>query len=457
MVHPARIEHLNRKPVRNGLFVVYWMQQSQRVEHNHALAYAIEQANELRVPLVVFFGLTANFPEANLRHYDFMIRGLGQVRKRLKRMGIQMVVRIVDHAKGVAAFARRASLVVTDRGYLRVQKAWRTQAAKRLACAFVQVETDVIVPVNRASDREEYAAATIRAKLHKRLAEFFAQIEMPRVKKDSLGMRFAEGIDLEDTGAVCRRLPIDMTVKPVTWIEPGEAAAHRMLDGFIATKLDRFQELRNDPSLDYCSNMSPYLHFGQIAAYEIAKRVLASGSHSTEAYLEELFVRRELAVNFVEYNPRYDSYACLPAWCRRTLEEHAIDEREYCYSPRELERGGTHDPCWNAAQKEIVMRGKMHGYMRMYWGKKLIEWSRTPARAFKTALRLNNRYSLDGRDPCGFTGVAWCFGKHDRPWTERAIFGKIRFMNDKGLERKFDIGAYVRRIEREWGPWRGKE
>ncbi len=210
--------------------------------------------------------------------------------------------------------------------------------------------------------------------------------------------------------------------------------------------MDRYEELKNDPTKECVSNMSPFLHFGQISPLHIALRVSETDSPGKDAYLEELIVRRELSVNFVFYNKNYDAFEGLPEWAKKTLKEHEKDPREYVYTLEELENAETHDPYWNAAQREMTLRGKMHGYMRMYWGKKIIEWSRTPENAFKTAVYLNNKYELDGRGPNGFTGVAWCFGKHDRPWKERPIFGKIRYMNANGLKRKFDADGYVAKI-----------
>jgi deoxyribodipyrimidine photo-lyase len=445
MIHPSRIRILNNAPERPGKYIVYWMQQSQRVEYNHALTYAIELANARGLPLLVFFALTDGFPDANLRHYHFMLRGIAQTSTALLERGIRMVVWKAFPASGIADFAKQASIVVTDCGYLRIQKEWRRRASRLLPCPLVQVESDVIVPVTEASPKEEYAAATIRSKLHRRLAEFFIDFKMPPIKKDSLSFK-NDGVDPECTAELCKNLAVDQSVTPVGWIIPGETAAGKMLDTFIETRLDHFNDLRNDPSVDYLSNMSPYLHFGQISPFKIAHRVVASGSNSTEAFLEELFVRRELAMNFVHYNATYDSFECLPAWCRKTLNEHRFDKREYLYTKKQFEQAVTHDPYWNAAQKEMVAFGKMHGYMRMYWSKKILEWSSTPEKAYAIALALNNKYNLDGRDPNGFAGVAWCFGKHDRAWGERSIFGKVRFMNDAGLRRKFNIDAYVQRV-----------
>jgi deoxyribodipyrimidine photo-lyase len=230
----------------------------------------------------------------------------------------------------------------------------------------------------------------------------------------------------------------------------GDALSGQSLDAFIRDKLKHYNDLRNDPGTDYGSQMSPYLHFGQISPLEIAlkvRRARGKAKDAKEAYLEELIVRRELSMNFVHYNPHYDAYQSLPDWAQKTLKAHEKDHRETIYSLEEFEHARTHDPYWNAAQTEMVDTGKMHNYMRMYWGKKILEWSKTPEKAYRTALSLNNKYELDGRDPNGFTGVAWCFGKHDRAWPERPIFGKIRYMNAAGLRRKFDIEAYVRRVE----------
>ncbi|MFW9805556.1 MAG: deoxyribodipyrimidine photolyase, partial [Candidatus Thorarchaeota archaeon] len=226
----------------------------------------------------------------------------------------------------------------------------------------------------------------------------------------------------------------------------GTKAARETLEKFIRFDLDVFGTQRNDPSNDRLSNMSPYLHFGQISPIEIAIEVLKTNSPGSESYLEELIVRRELSMNFVFFNSNYDNIECLPKWAKETLDLHALDPREYVYSYSELERAETHDPYWNAAQKEMTRFGKMHGYMRMYWGKKILEWTDSPEEAYTICITLNDKYELDGRNPNGYAGVAWCFGKHDRAWKEREIFGKVRYMNENGLRRKFDIEKYVERI-----------
>ncbi len=448
-IQQERIQKLNDKSPRKGRFVLYWMQASQRAEFNHALEYAVSLANENLLPVVVLFGLTDSFPEANLRHYAFMLDGLNEVETSLAKRGIRFVLRRQSPEKAACEMAREASLVVTDRGYLRIQKAWREYVARHSPCAVFQVESDVVVPVETASSKEEYAAATLRPKIHRLLDAYLIPLGETPVEKDSLSMDF-RGLPLDDPGKLLKGLDIENDVPTVTFLRGGYTRARALLDDFIVNKLRHYADRRNAPELDFSSHMSPYLHFGQISPLEIALKVLGRKGvpeASKKAYLEELIVRRELSMNFVHYNPRYDTPEALPDWARKTLKEHGRDRREYLYSRSDLEKARTHDPYWNAAQEEMVAAGKMHNYMRMYWGKKIIEWSETPEEAFRTALYLNNRYELDGRDPNGFAGVAWCFGKHDRPWTERKIFGKVRYMNAAGLERKFDMGAYVKKVE----------
>jgi deoxyribodipyrimidine photo-lyase len=446
MIQEQRIQLLNDARVRNGDYVLYWMQQSQRAECNHALEYAIERANSMKLPVIVFFGITGKFPEANARHLAFMLQGLQHAGRDLARRGLLFVPRIVTPARGAAELGKRAALAVTDRGYLRVQREWRAAAAGSMTCPLVQVESDVVVPVETASPKEEYSAGTLRPKITPLLYAYLKPLKKRRVAVPSLRMKIA-GDDIADIDDVLRRVRADRSVGPVSGFRGGMAEAKARLNNFIADRLDRFDDLRNDPGADYLSGMGPYLHFGQISPLQVAQAVLDSGSPAAGRYLEELIVRRELAMNFTHYNPSYDRYECLPEWAKATLGKHARDRRGHVYSRDGLERAETHDRYWNAAQRELVISGKMHGYMRMYWGKKILEWSPGPEEAYGTALYLNNKYSIDGRDPNGFAGVAWCFGKHDRAWPERVIFGKVRFMNDRGLERKFDMDAYCSRVD----------
>ena len=450
MIQPERVQMLNDREARRGTYVLYWMQQAQRVACNHALEYAVRLANERDEPLVVLFGLTDDYPEANLRHYTFMLQGLAEVRDDLKRRGIQFVLHHESPDQAAIAMAKGASVLVTDRGYLRGQVEWRTRVARDASCRVVQVESDIVVPVEVVSEKEEYAAATIRKKIHKHLRRFLVPLKQTRVKRDSLGLRLGGVKWGKKPEGLIEKLRIDRSVAAVTSFIGGASQAKRLLKNFIAHKLNDYDECRSDPSLNIISHMSPYLHFGQISPLEIAlaiRKARGKRKSAKEAYLEELIVRRELSMNFVYYNWDYDRYKGLPAWARNTLAKHRADKRKYVYTAAQLEHAKTHDPYWNAAQREMTITGKMHGYMRMYWGKKILEWSRTPERAFRIALHLNNKYELDGRDPNGFAGVAWCFGKHDRPWGERKIFGNVRYMNAAGLKRKFDMDAYVSKVE----------
>jgi len=447
MIQRERIRRLNRQPVRDGRYVLYWMQAAQRAECNHALEYAIDRANELDRSLVVGFGLTADFPSANGRHYHFMFEGLCQTKEDLRARGIQMVIRGQSPVESVVELAREARAVVVDAGYLRIQRQWRADVARDLTCSLEEVETNLIVPVEEAAERENFSAGTFRPRVRKKLDSYLVELRPRMVGKDSLDLKL-DGLELGDADSVLADLGVDRSVGPVGGFHGGAAEAKRRLDGFLAHKLDAYAARRNDPNLDVQSHLSPYLHFGQISPLYVALRVKQAVGEGREAFLEELIVRRELSHNFVYYNPCYDHPDSLPPWALRTLNYHSRDRREHAYSLEEFEAAQTHDPYWNAAQGEMVLTGKMHGYMRMYWGKKILEWTRRWRDAFRIALHLNDRYELDGRDPNGYAGVAWCFGKHDRAWQERPVLGKIRYMNASGLRRKFDPDAYVERVER---------
>ena len=449
MIQPERIQRLNDKRIARGQYVLYWMQASQRVVCNHALEYAIRKANEEKQPVVVLFGLTDRFPEANVRHYTFMVQGLLDVRDGLAQRGIQLVVVFQSPEQAAVSMAKRASLVVTDRGYLKIQTAWRAHVAKEAPCQVVQVESDVVVPVELASEKEAYSAGILRPKLQKHLKRFLVPLKETLVHHDSMGLRL-DGVPVNDVNGMLAGLSVDRTVAPVASFQGGTGSALGLLQTFIDKKLKHYADLRSDPGLDLGSHMSPYLHFGHISPLTVALRVQnvkGRPPRAKEAFLEELIVRRELSMNMAHYNPYYDSIQCLPDWAIKTLKDHEKDRREFVYTQKEFEQARTHDPYWNASQQEMVTNGKMHNYMRMYWGKKILEWSKTPVKAYETALYLNNKYELDGRDPNGFAGVAWCFGKHDRAWKERPIFGKVRYMNAAGLKRKFDMDAYVKRVK----------
>lgn len=447
-IQAERVQALNDREVVEGRYVLYWMQQSQRAELNHALEYAVHRANELRQPLLVAFGLMDDYPEANLRHYSFLVQGLADVEGALAKRDIPFVVQRGAPDEVALRLAADASLVVCDRGYLRPQRRWREHVAADAPCAVVQVESDVVVPVELVSDHKETAARTIRPKITRHLERFL--VDLPKATLETTSpFPDVSGEDLNDLDALLASMTLDREVTPVPLFTGGTTAGTKVLRAFLAHHFDVYAEHRNQPQTSDVSHMSKYLHFGQLSPVFIALQAQEmSPSENRDDFLEELIVRRELPMNFVFYEPDYDSYACLPEWARRTLSEHADDERQYVYSRDELEQSRTHDPYWNAAMTEMRTTGYMHNYMRMYWAKKIIEWSATPEEAYATTLSLNNTYFLDGRDANSFSNVAWAFGQHDRGWTEREVFGKVRYMNAAGLERKADPKAYVTKVER---------
>ncbi|MFP4001185.1 MAG: deoxyribodipyrimidine photo-lyase [Thermoplasmata archaeon] len=445
-IQRERLDVLSEGGAGKGDFVLYWMQRAQRSEYNHALEYAVEKANELDKPLLVFFGITDEFEDANLRHYRFMLEGLKKTREELKDRDIKLVIKHEHPRKGVMKLAKEASFVVVDKAYMDFLREWREDASEETDGPMIEVETDVIVPVEEASSKEEYAARTIRPKIEDELDKYMKEVQKRELRNSSLELDF-DSFDIDFPDKALSPLDIDKNVKVVDSFEGGTNEAKQYLEEFLDHKLGGYGDYSNDPAKDYLSNMSPYLHFGQISPLYVAMKVKEKGGPGVDEYLEQLIVRRELAYNFVYYSEDYRSLACLPDWAQETLKKHSDDDREYVYSRDEFEKADTHDKYWNAAQEEMLKTGKMHGYMRMYWGKKILEWSENPEEAYETALYLNNKYELDGRDSNGYAGVAWCFGKHDQGWKEREVYGKVRYMNANGLERKFDIKRYVEKVE----------
>jgi deoxyribodipyrimidine photo-lyase len=449
-IQPTRIQILNNKDIQKGRYVLYWLQQSQRAEYNHALEYAVQAANKLGLGVLVGFGLTDDYPEANLRHYTFMLEGLRETQASLARMGIRMVVQRGAPAEVANSLGRNAALIVCDRGYLQHQRQWRTQVARSATCLVVEVESDVVVPLAVVSGKAEYAARTIRPKIHRNLDDYLIPFQSSQVKKDTLDLK-QSSLNLENLDDVVKKMSLDRRVKPVsTFFKGGPSQAKIRFDEFLRHRFHNYVVNRNQPQTDDISHMSPYLHFGQISPLYLALQVSTGPEtlrEAQESYLEELIVRRELAMNFVHYTPGYDAFACLPQWARTSLSEHKTDFREAIYTRRQLENAQTHDDYWNAAMREMKTTGFMHNYMRMYWGKKILEWCKTPEYAFRTTLSLNNKYFLDGRDANSYTGVGWVYGLHDRAWFERPIFGKVRYMAASGLERKCDIKAYVQKVD----------
>ncbi|MDX9979492.1 MAG: deoxyribodipyrimidine photo-lyase [Lentisphaeria bacterium] len=452
MSHPdipaERLTCRNDRPLRPGSLVLYWMQQSQRATANHALDFAIGEANALGLPVVVGFGLTPAYPGANARHYQFMLEGLRETEQALRARGIALVVRLGEPPEVALELARAAALVVCDRGYLPVQRRWREQVARHAPCRVVEVESDAVVPVEAVSDHVEYAARTLRPKIW-RLVDRFARLPQPvPVAHPSLSGN-PGGLVLSNPAALVRELGVDVSVPPVRRFRGGADEAYWRLDEFLAHRLARYDDEPPDLTGGTVSQLAPYLHFGQISPLEILLRLPPSAA----GFREQLVVRRELALNYAWFQPAAGTYASLPAWARETLAAHAADRREPQYTAEEMEQGRTADPHWNAAMAEMRHSGYLHNHLRMYWGKQILLWSAIPEEAFATVSRLNDRYFLDGRDPNSLASVAWLFGQHDRPWPERPVFGKVRSMTRSGLERKTDTAAYryhaeqVRRAE----------
>lgn len=460
-------------------FVLYWMQQAQRVEYNPALNRAAELASNWQVPLRVTFVLNEGVPDAMLRHFSFMLEGLAESAESLYRLGIPFYLTSGLQDETVAALAGKDGFVITDKGYLRWQRQWRDSIYSLLGPGrWQEVETDVIIPMEVVSPKEEYAAATIRGKILRQLEQYMVPAEAPaaipaenkdlKLPASIAYLKYKPGMTAQDfLDFAQNHLTIDSGIGPVSFFRGGRKEADNHLELFLERYLHLYAQKRNDPSFTIQSNLSPYLHFGQISSLEVALRALeycetppyaAAGlirdksgldplAAGLASFLEELIVRRELSCNFCHYNPDYDNYTAISLWARKTLNNHILDPRPILYSPDELEQAQTGDPFWNAAQKEMILTGKMHNYMRMYWGKKIIEWAPDPESAFGLMLRLNNAYQLDGRDPNSYAGIAWCFGKHDRPWQERQIFGSVRYMNAAGLKRKFDMQGYLDRVD----------
>ncbi len=427
--------------------VIYWMSRDQRVHNNYALLFAQQLALQKGRPLGVVFNIAPDFLEATIRQYSFMLNGLKEVEQELKNYNITFFLLSGEPNKNIPSFIKKnnVSILVSDFDPIKIKRIWKRKIAGKINIPFYEVDAHNINPCWLVSDKQEFAAYTIRPRIHNHLSEFL--VEFPELKKMKRDNSFsASSIDW---GKAFQNLNVNKTVKEVDWINPGEHSALESLKFFLENKFDKYAEERNDPTKNAQSNLSPYFHFGQISAQMAAFEVKKFGGNpeSEKAFLEELIVRKELSDNFCFYNSGYDSFKAFPGWARETLFKHKDDKREYIYTKDEFENAQTHDDLWNAAQNELIKTGRMHGYMRMYWAKKILEWTNTPQYALTIAIYLNDKYALDGRDPNGYAGCAWSIGGvHDRPWAEREIFGKIRYMNRNGAERKFDIDGYIKRV-----------
>ncbi len=438
-----------------GELVVYWMQQAQRVRHNPALEYAVQQANRLELPLAVVFCVVNDCPDASARHYRFMLEGLADVEGHLRARNIAFQAIAGQPESVIGDLADVAAMLVFDRGYLPIQRRWRDSVEEVFPGPIVEVETDVVVPIELVSNKLETAARTIRPKLKEHIDRFVVELRTTALD-DRLGdddfppTGSLQRIDLRHLDEALDGLGVAAEPGPVEHWQGGTNAATRILDRFITDVLPDYQAMRNRYDVEPSSSqLSPYLHLGHISRVEVVRRVRASSAAADEvdAFVEELIVRRELAINYVTHEPAHDRFAGLPEWAKTTLRDHQDDDREVVLTAAELETGETPDDVWNAIMALIREQGWVHNQLRMYWGKQVLRWTNTPGHAFRTLLDLNNRYCLDGRDANSYANVAWCFGRHDQGFQERDVIGKIRPFTTSALERKGDLQAWLESVE----------
>lgn len=427
-----RVRLLNDAPARsNAKYVLYWALINRRLDSNHALAFAIETANRLRLPVLVYEGLTHSHPHASPRFHQFILEGVPDNAERAKELGLGYAFTNNSH-DALYNLAANASVIVTDDypGYM--ARTFSASVPSKIGIPYYVVDASCIVPM-ACFPKQEYAAYTIRPKIQRLLDEHLhpVEAEVERRWKGPLP-----------------ELPFksEPSVLTSTKFNGGRKAALKRLHDFLEHGLARYAKDNREPSEHATSQLSPYLHFGHISALEIALAVreyAAEHKLIVPEFLEQLIVRRELAFNFALRGPDPTTLAALPEWAQQTLAKHDKDKREWTYSCQQFEQAATHDALWNATQHELLRDGIIHGYHRMYWGKKIIEWSKTHQDALDTMIYLHDRYALDGRDPNTYTNILWCFGLHDRPWTERPIFGMIRYMNLAGMQRKTNVAAYI--------------
>lgn len=448
-----RLFPYNNKPVNeNGTCVLYWMQSAGRWNDNHALFAALHTAHELNLPLHIISIIDPKHPDANDRSWHILLSGWKEFFERAKKNEIPFYTFLGDPKKDFTKYISEfnPAIVITDQGYAPRTRAWKLYIAKKIPVPVHAYDTNLVIPVHSASDKQEWAAHTIRKKIHANIPEYLVPLpRYPKLKKTEKqkSVPFSTIDWKKSIDTLVQEISLNHAIAPVREYVPGETAAKKRLKSFIKNELTGYADLRNQVGLNHTSHMSAYLHFGHISSLRIALEVSQSNApqQDIDAYLEELIVRREVAHNYVWYNPKFNSVDGFPDWAKKSLAKHKKDKREYIYSYKQLEQAQTHDEYWNAAQREMTKIGYMHGYMRMYWAKKILEWTSNPEAALRYATKLNDTYQLDGRDPNGWTGIAWAIGGiHDRAWTERPVFGTIRYMNAAGLKRKMkDMQIYL--------------
>lgn len=433
-----------------GRYVLYWMQMFKRASHNYALNFAIQMANDQRLPLVVYEGLTFSYPWANDRFHTFILEGVAEKRAEFAERGIRYVFYLQrnerDPQKTVARLAREAALLVTDDFPCFIIPR-HNERISQLKLPVFAVDANGMIPLS-ALPKEEYAAYTIRPKINRLLPDQPRVIKTPAVtiRKPKLDVDCPETIVSADSIAeLVSQCDIDHSVKPSDRYCGGTKAARHRLKHFVRHILPHYEKTQREPSVDGVSRLSPYLHFGFISIQEVVNAVEKANAPKVAkaAFLEQVIVRRELSFNFTRHNPHYDSLQSLPDWAQKTMRDHADDPHPELLDAEKIEAAETYDELWNAAQRELLVTGHLHNYVRMLWGKRVIEWQRSYEMAFELLVHLNNKYALDGRDPNSYAGILWCFGKHDRPWFEREIFGTLRYMTSRSMAKKFDARGYI--------------
>ncbi len=483
-----RVLPANRAPANpDGDYVLYWMVANRRVGWNFALQHAVQTASLLRKPLLVLEALRSDYPHASDRLHRFILQGMADNARRLQGKCVTYypyVERAPGEGKGlIETLGSRACTVVTDLypGFFLPRMV--AAAARRLHVSLEQVDSCGILPLAEAGGAFPLAHS-FRRHLHKHIrphlrispaADPLAGVSLPNLVSlpDGLGSRYpvATAELLRAEPQAIGALPIDHHVGAVEE-EGGTSAASVALERFLRNGLDRYDEDRNHPDASGGSGLSPWLHFGHLSAHEVVRRVLdhegweesqladkATGAREgwwgvsapAQAFLDQIITWRELGFHTAYYDPAYASYDAIPAWARATLEKHASDRRTHLYSMEQLASGQTHDRVWNAAQRQLVEEGRLHNYLRMLWGKRILEWTGHPTQAFEVMTELNDRHALDGRDPNSASGISWVLGKYDRPWgPERDVFGTVRYMSSENTMRKVKMARYLDR----WAPER---
>lgn len=481
-VPTIRVRAANQNPIReSGNYVLYWMIASRRLNHNFALDRALELCHTLKKPLVILEALRAGYPWASDRIHRFVIQGMAHnasIAAKHPVLYYPYVEQTPDAGKGLLEeLSQNASAVVTDDFPCFFLPRMVAAAAKKLGVRLEAIDSNGLLPL-RATEQVFPTAYAFRRFLHKTLPQHLSHFPQPdplaKAKlpgapsiSKSITSRWpvADPAMLQEKQSALAEIPIDHSVSPVE-THGGHDAAHAQMKLFLENRFSDYGEHRNEPEQDVTSGLSPYLHFGHISVHEVFQELTRrekwdpgklslrptgqregwwNMSATAEGFLDELITWREVGYNFASHRNDYDQFESLPEWAQKTLQSHAKDERAHLYHLEQFESAATHDPLWNAAQNQLVREGRIHNYLRMLWGKKILEWSKSPKEAARIMIQLNNKYGLDGRNPNSYSGIFWVLGRYDRPWgPERPIFGTIRYMSSDNTARKVSVKQYIR-------------